>query len=95
MIDTLITAASNTEIWVNLIGFLAGTAIHIGKKCYVEDIPLRDYLKGESGRTILSGTGLISSFITATMLYPDAPVQVYTLCGYFIDSFLNKAPAKR
>ena len=92
MFDLLMLNQENPSLWISLVAFLIGLGLHIAKKCFVEELSIRAYLGSEVGRTTLSALGLAGAFTTVSTLYPQAPFIIYFLCGYSIDSFLNKAP---
>lgn len=88
----MMSMQADASMMYNGLAFMLGLAIHIGRQMWVEQVSLREYLSGHKGRTLLSGTSLIGAFSFLMMSYPEAPLMVYTLGGYCIDSIMNKAP---
>lgn len=76
----------------NGLAFFVGLAIHVLRQMWVEQVSLREYLAGHTGRTLLSGGSLLGAFSFLMMSYPEAPLMLYALGGYCIDSIMNKAP---
>lgn len=86
---------------INLVGsielnsalaFLAGLAVHIGKKCYTEDVSLKEYINEHKASTALSFGSLVTAYIGIQMFTPEANLAVYALSGYSIDSLVNRSP---
>ena len=82
----------DSDFLYNLLAFLLGLGLHVGKKCYQEKVSLREYLEGHKLNTYLSLTGLASLMSYLQLSYPGAPFVVYLMAGYSVDSLLNKVP---
>ena len=90
--SVLIGLQSEPGIWYNMLAFGVGLAAHIGKKCFMEKVSLRDYLAEHKMNTYLSMGGLLGAFTYMHNMHPDTPILMYALGGYCIDSLMNKAP---
>lgn len=80
------------ELYINMLAFGLGLLIHIVKQMWEEQVSFKDYLMTHKARSMLSMGSLASAFMIITATYPASPLIVYFLCGYSIDSFVNKAP---
>lgn len=74
------------------LAFIIGLAVHIGRQMWMERVSLREYMAEYKGRTMLSMGSLVGAFSFLATSYPDAPLMVYLMGGYCIDSLMNKAP---
>ena len=79
-------------LYTSMIAFGLGLVVHILRQMFSEDVSLKEYLMTHKMRSLLSGGSLISAFMLVYTMYPTSPLIVYFLCGYSIDSLLNKAP---
>jgi hypothetical protein len=79
-------------LYTNMLAFGLGLIIHIVKQMWEEQVSLKDYLMTHKARSMLSMGSLASVFMLITATYPASPLIVYFLCGYSIDSLVNKAP---
>ena len=92
MFDLALSLQNDPTLLMNVGAFVLGLCIHIGKKCYMEKISFRDYMMENPGSTSLSLSSLMMAFLYINATYAAAPLAVYLLGGYSIDSLLNKAP---
>jgi hypothetical protein len=73
---------------------LAGLVSHIFKKSMDQEISPIKYVMMYRKRTILSLSGIISSFIALAVTHPTAGAAAFFALGYVLDSAINKAPTK-
>lgn len=76
----------------NIIAFSLGVVLHILKKVWMEECTIKEYLMTHKIRSMLSLGSLVSTYLLITTMYPGSQLIVYFLCGYSIDSLVNKAP---
>jgi hypothetical protein len=88
----LMNVSNETELLKCGLAFVIGLAVHIMRQMFVERVSLREYLTEHKGRTYLSMGSLVSTFALLQTSYPEAPLLVYMMGGYCIDSLMNKAP---
>ena len=74
------------------LAFVIGLVVHIGRQMWMERVSLREYMAEYKGRTMLSMSSLIGAFSFLATSYPEAPLMIYLMGGYCIDSLMNKAP---
>ena len=90
--EMLTTISSDPSFLFNLVAFLLGLTLHVGQKMFQHDVPFREYVNTHGGRTLLSLTTLVSSFIAISVMFPGAAYITYFFGGYSIDSLMNKVP---
>ena len=79
-------------LYTKIIAFGLGLIAHILRQVWVESVSFKEYLVEHKVRSMLSLGSLASVFILINSTYPASPLIVYFLCGYSIDSLINKAP---
>ena len=89
---SLMDLVNSAEVSKCALAFLVGLCLHVARQIIVERVSLREYLVGHKGRTYLSMGSLVSVFVLLQNSYPAAPLVVYMMGGYCVDSLMNKAP---
>lgn len=88
----LLGSEDEMGLYVKIACFSVGLLVHILRQMWSEEVTFKEYLLTHKARSIMSLGSLASIFVLITTTYPDSPLLVYFLCGYSVDSLVNKAP---